>query len=196
MAILQIYAEGNTVFVVNLENQLSFQAAKADTKVTCAVAPTNRNEQTEYTISSNTYGPINFILNNEDDQLLIDKNEDIYTVESWEAFYTANTGNFNFAPVNYSNSEQATGALWLDGSPVYQRTFLFTPAAEDVATATLSATVIVSFEGYYFDDVLTCRPVNNADVALEYNPAAEQLAVINNTSGNVECYLTVKYTKP
>lgn len=98
MAQLKIYADENYVFVVDRITDVSNQGSKANTVVTCSENPEIRSTQTEYTIKSATYGPINFVIGDEEsDSSVVNADNENYTVETWEQFCKENTGNFNSA---------------------------------------------------------------------------------------------------
>ena len=106
--------------------------------------------------------------------------------------------------VNYSLEEKAIGH-WVDGSVLYQKTYLITTGIGDTYTVNIDKSInkIISVEGY------TYTPENNYEaiypfiwpgysgVGFRYTPYSGKLVMTNDSFGGnwIECYLTLRYIK-
>jgi len=105
---------------------------------------------------------------------------------------------------DYSLEEKAIGH-WVDGSVLYQKTYLITTGIGDGFTVNVDKTInkIISIEGY------TYTPDNNYEaiypfiwpsysgVGVRYTPYSGTLVMYNDSFGGnwIECYLTLRYIK-
>ena len=110
----------------------------------------------------------------------------------------------SFAPVIYSEEEREVG-VWIDGKPIYERTFVFLNKSTPVTSWTDLTTLtgidrIVTRKGYWqshYNNVGNWLPVGGRYVQLNYIPSSGKLQFIATDTGNttIDLYITLQYTK-
>lgn len=100
--------------------------------------------------------------------------------------------------VDYSTTEQDTGSKWIDGRPVYQKTYVFetpqtlsigwtsviTKGESEAAIDTIIKGFVITTDGIYFPVGIAC----NDETSIEANNVAS--ITINNVK-----YFTIQYLK-
>lgn len=99
--------------------------------------------------------------------------------------------------VDYSTTEQNTGMKWIDGKPIYQKTFdlTFTTNQLDVDLTTLSVESVVKIDGGVHDLYGSFVPFGYENTVSAYTSTASNIHINNiysseRTSGHVTIYYT------
>jgi hypothetical protein len=109
----------------------------------------------------------------------------------------------------YSQEESATGGVWIDGKPIYRRTFADNATVK--AALTTIGTIdgldrVIAFDGAYFSSgasawqkYVSLRPYNAAYRHVEISAAGEVGVYVGNSvytpAAEGSAYITIYYTK-
>lgn len=103
-----------------------------------------------------------------------------------------------YTPVSYSTTEQDTGRLWVDGKPIYQKTFNLTCTTNqlDVDLTALSIENVVKIDGGVYSSSGSFVPFGYESATSVYTSSASNMHIYNayfneRTSGHA----TIWYTK-
>lgn len=103
-----------------------------------------------------------------------------------------------FTVINYSTTEQNTGLKWIDGKPIYQKTFslAFTSDFLTVDLTALSIDSVVKIDGGVCDSSGGFIPFGYESVTSAFTSSAINMSINNNLSGSKPSgYVTIQYTK-
>lgn len=110
------------------------------------------------------------------------------------------TGNITInGDVNYNTEEQLTGKRWIDGKPIYQKSFnesVKSSASDWVSNGDLSDLNIDNFLNILGTVLYTdgkIFPINSGYLAMAYNPSTKSMIVTQTSMGNNYTW-NVKYT--
>lgn len=120
-------------------------------------------------------------------------------VDNYNPVYSAATG------VEYSTEERKVGT-WIDGKPLYQKTYIgTTPSVDSISVISLASNVYTHrVEGYIIDSNRSFIPVpsfwgDNGFVGLYINNINNKINIKLgsgvNAWANSQCYITIQYTK-
>lgn len=108
--------------------------------------------------------------------------------------YVANNGFY----LNYSTDEQLTGQKWIDGKPIYQKTFnlTFTTNQLDVDLTALSVESVVKIDGGVYNLSGSFVPFGYESAVSAYTTTASNIHINNiYSSERTNGYVTLQYTK-
>lgn len=100
--------------------------------------------------------------------------------------------------IDYSTTEQNTGLKWIDGKPIYQKTFslTFTSNFLTVDLTALSIDSVVKIDGGVCDSSGSFIPFGYESATSVYTSSATNMSVNNQYSGSKPSgYATIQYTK-
>lgn len=138
--------------------------------------------------------------------------DSIYTVTIRYTKTTDAANSFNYADENdYSTSEKIVGT-WIDGKPIYQKTFTATmptcsTEGTDVSNTIVWSTIgisapskIISIEGFIDNEAGTYRPLNSVNSTTRRTSAigiSTGISFTNSVTGmsGKNAYVTIQYTK-
>lgn len=107
--------------------------------------------------------------------------------------------------MDYSTSEQDTGCKWIDGKPIYKKTFSFTLANADATTVNHGISnfgLLIKFEGAAVSSSTKVVPIPRTLTNINYQVGLEgvtttsfEVDVASSGPRGKQAYLTLWYTK-
>lgn len=100
--------------------------------------------------------------------------------------------------MDYSTTEQVTGQKWIDGKPIYQKTFNLTFITNqlDVDLTALSVESVVKIDGGVYNLSGSFVPFGYESAVSAYTSTASNIHINNiYSSDRTNGYVTIQYTK-
>ena len=97
--------------------------------------------------------------------------------------------------MDYSTEEQLTGKRWIDGKPIYEKTFISTTKTIDLSGLNYDTLLITYFGMYVSNYIMTPYYTSSSDYLKILVTDQKQLSMITSHTSFTKAIMIIRYTK-